>query len=237
MGPFIQEFIEVGTRAASPSRAFASVAEAACSLGFEHCAIGVRLPYPISRPRIETFSNYPEAWRNHYLRSGYLFRDPSVAHGQRSCVARTWDDQLFADEPTMWDEARSAGLRHGWFKSTLETSGCGSMLTLARSHDEFTPNELRAVSEKLSWLAHAAHLVVMRALLPTEATEPNSTLTAREIEVLRWTADGKSSSEIADILTISDNTVNFHIKNAVRKLGANNKTSATVRATVMGLLA
>ena len=54
--------------------------------------------------------------------------------------------------------------------------------------------------------------------------------------MLRWTGDGKTSSDIADILTISDNTVNFHIKNAIKKMGANNKTAAAVKAALSGLL-
>lgn len=61
-------------------------------------------------------------------------------------------------------------------------------------------------------------------------------LTEREIEVLRWTADGKTSADISAILTISDNTVNFHIKNAVAKLGVANKTAAVVKAALLGYL-
>ena len=55
-------------------------------------------------------------------------------------------------------------------------------------------------------------------------------LTEREIDVLRWTADGKTSAEIAEIMCISERTVNFHVNNVVAKLGACNKTSAAVRA-------
>ena len=48
-------------------------------------------------------------------------------------------------------------------------------------------------------------------------------LTNRELAVLRWTGDGKTSSEISEIMGISDSTVNFHIRNAVAKLGTANK--------------
>ncbi|WP_456679747.1 MULTISPECIES: helix-turn-helix domain-containing protein [unclassified Bradyrhizobium] len=43
-------------------------------------------------------------------------------------------------------------------------------------------------------------------------------LSAREEQCLRWVAEGKSSWEIAVILRISRNAVDFHIKNAMRKL-------------------
>jgi DNA-binding CsgD family transcriptional regulator len=45
-------------------------------------------------------------------------------------------------------------------------------------------------------------------------------LTEREREVLRWTAIGKTTPEVARILALSDNTIQFHIKNASLKLGA-----------------
>ncbi|MEQ1638459.1 MAG: LuxR C-terminal-related transcriptional regulator [Methylococcales bacterium] len=62
------------------------------------------------------------------------------------------------------------------------------------------------------------------------------TLTEREKEVLRWTADGKTAGEIADIMTISERTVNFHINYVLDKLGAANKTAATVQAVLLGLI-
>lgn len=68
------------------------------------------------------------------------------------------------------------------------------------------------------------------------APPPTALLTAREIEVLRWLAHGKTSRDTAAILGISADTVNFHVKNATAKLGAANKTAAAVRAVVLGLL-
>lgn len=61
-------------------------------------------------------------------------------------------------------------------------------------------------------------------------------LSAREITVIRWTAVGKTALEISAILSLSERTVKFHIGNAMRKLGANNKTAAAVRATALGLI-
>jgi DNA-binding NarL/FixJ family response regulator len=49
----------------------------------------------------------------------------------------------------------------------------------------------------------------------------NDELTARELDVLRLIRDGFRNKQIADQLSISENTVNFHIKNLVDKLQAN----------------
>jgi len=61
-------------------------------------------------------------------------------------------------------------------------------------------------------------------------------LTKREVEILRWTANGKSAEEIAQIQHLSVNTIHYHIKKSIAKLDAPNKTAAAVKAAVLGLL-
>jgi DNA-binding NarL/FixJ family response regulator len=56
-------------------------------------------------------------------------------------------------------------------------------------------------------------------------------LNEREIECLTWSARGKTSPEIAQIVNISKRTVNFHIENACRKLNVATRTEAVVKAT------
>jgi len=61
-------------------------------------------------------------------------------------------------------------------------------------------------------------------------------LTARELEVLRLIRDGHRNKQIAERLSIAETTVNFHIKNLVDKLGANDRTHAVTIALRRGLL-
>jgi DNA-binding NarL/FixJ family response regulator len=61
-------------------------------------------------------------------------------------------------------------------------------------------------------------------------------LTPREIEVLRCIRDGQRNKEIAGNLEIAETTVNFHIKNLVDKLGANDRAHAVTIAIRRGLL-
>jgi DNA-binding NarL/FixJ family response regulator len=61
-------------------------------------------------------------------------------------------------------------------------------------------------------------------------------LTARELEVLSLIQDGSRNKQIADQLSISETTVNFHIKNLVDKLQANDRTHAVTIAVRRGLL-
>jgi DNA-binding NarL/FixJ family response regulator len=61
-------------------------------------------------------------------------------------------------------------------------------------------------------------------------------LTTRESEVLRLIRDGYRNKQIAYHLSISETTVNFHIKNLVDKLQANDRTHAVTIALRRGLL-
>jgi LuxR family quorum-sensing system transcriptional regulator CciR len=61
-------------------------------------------------------------------------------------------------------------------------------------------------------------------------------LTQRERECLLWTARGKSASVISVILGLSENTVNFYVKNAMKKLGTTNRVIAVVLAVRSGMI-
>ena len=61
-------------------------------------------------------------------------------------------------------------------------------------------------------------------------------LTTRELEVLRLIRDGYRNKQIADQLAIAETTVNFHIKNLVDKLQANDRTHAVTIALRRGIL-
>lgn len=84
----------------------------------------------------------------------------------------------------------------------------------------------------MRWLANTAHQGFSRIL----ASRWHIPLSSREKEVLRWAADGKTNSEISEIMTISVATVKFHTHNAAVKLGAANRTATVTRAALMGLL-
>ncbi|MGB0506158.1 MAG: response regulator transcription factor [Pikeienuella sp.] len=60
-------------------------------------------------------------------------------------------------------------------------------------------------------------------------------LSPREVDCLQWLTHGKSNREIAGILSISDNTVHFHVKNVFRKLGVDSRTQAANKARKAGM--
>lgn len=212
------------------------VVSLARDLGFDHCAYGLRMPTPLTQPKIAMFNNYPVVWQRRYQEKSYLAVDPTVQHGMRSLLPVIWSENLFAPARELWEDARSFGLDVGWAQASRDINGVGGMLTLARSSDPISGAELQDKRLKMAWLSQMAHLGMSRLLAVKMIPEIGVQLSCREIEVLRWTGDGKTSGEIADILNISERTVNFHIGNAMIKLNAPNKAAAVVRAAMLGML-
>ena len=61
-------------------------------------------------------------------------------------------------------------------------------------------------------------------------------LTARELEVLQFLAEGLPNKVIAQRMGISESTIKFHVNAIMGKLGAQSRTDAVVRATRLGLV-
>jgi DNA-binding CsgD family transcriptional regulator len=216
---------------------FARITAAARQLGFEHCAFGLRAPWPLQAPETVMLNSYSGAWQAHYAQEGYLACDPTIRRGLCSTDPLLWSDEVFTDTPALWADAQAAGLCVGWAQSSLEPCGIGSLLTLVRSAEPLTDAELRAHEPRMRWLVQIAHLHLSRLLVPQLMADPvMPPLIEREIDILKWTGDGKTAEEIAGILKISVHTIHYYIKHSVEKLGAANKTAAVVRAMAMGLL-
>lgn len=208
----------------------------AAELGFEYCAYTMRSPLPMVAPRVVGLNNYPAAWQRLYCERNYGAIDPTLARGAASVLPFVWTEALFAQAGQFRAEARAHGLEVGWSQSCYDGKGSGGLLTLARSRDPVSDTELRLKTHRMSWLAQVTHETLAERMLAKLSPESAVCLTTREVDVLRWTADGRTSSEVSDILAISERTVNFHINNTLAKLNALNKTAAVVKAARLGLL-
>jgi two-component system, NarL family, response regulator DevR len=75
--------------------------------------------------------------------------------------------------------------------------------------------------------------LVVRSL--TGETGPPA-LTDRELEVVRLVAQGATNLRVARELFVSESTVKYHLRTAMRKLGASDRTELVYRASARGLL-
>jgi DNA-binding CsgD family transcriptional regulator len=69
-----------------------------------------------------------------------------------------------------------------------------------------------------------------------EASSAKAPLSPRELECLKWVLDGKSDTDIGEILGISPNTVHFHVERVKKKLGVRTRTQAAATVMTLGYL-
>ena len=86
--------------------------------------------------------------------------------------------------------------------------------------------------ERLSLTVYNAYRTIHRkeASLATQ----RASLSSKERDVLNWVAGGKTDDEIAEILSISPNTVDSHMRNIYRKLHAHSRVTAVVEGIRQG---
>ncbi|NUF53975.1 LuxR family transcriptional regulator, partial [Acinetobacter seifertii] len=216
---------------------FEVVKSTASKLGFDYCAYGMQSPLSIAEPKTIMLNNYPQAWQQRYVEQQYVKVDPTVQHCMVSLKPLVWSSQYTHTqaEKDFWEEARSYGLNVGWAQSSRDFIGTRGMLTLARSSDQLSEKEQKAQYTNMYWLTQTVHSSIAKIVNDVEFSQFNLYLTNREKEVLRWTAEGKTSAEIAQILGVSERTINFHLSNSMQKLNVNNKISAAIRAVMLGL--
>ena len=98
----------------------------------------------------------------------------------------------------------------------------------------------RPLREQAEWLARRARLTLAGDLAaeaadPSEHVRQQYGLTARELEVLRLVAIGRSNRDIATELFISAKTASVHVSNIMSKLGVSSRVEAAAIAFRLGL--
>lgn len=230
------DLLTLADSAKSASELFAGLLNVSRELGFEYCAYGIRSPFPISSPKVVMLNNYPSEWYNRYCKNDCMIVAHPVKRGEQCLAPVICSDDHSVSIRDFWEDAQLHGLHFGFAQSIRDLRGFTGLLTLARSEDPLDDGELSTLREIMPWLTQVSHLAMSELLVAQLLPGCEMDLTTREVEVLRWTAEGKTSVEIALILRITERTVNYHINNACDKLRATNRTAAAVRAALLGLL-
>ncbi|CCM74602.1 helix-turn-helix transcriptional regulator [Rhizobium mesoamericanum] len=113
---------------------------------------------------------------------------------------------------------------------THESSGGRGAVSFSGDREAFTTEEMR----ELHYIS--VHVFDRLAEIRSHDNRVTDTLTDREIDCLNWTAAGKTSVEIAEILTLSEHTVNHYLNRATKKLDTVNRTQAVAKALRIGLI-
>jgi DNA-binding NarL/FixJ family response regulator len=102
--------------------------------------------------------------------------------------------------------------------------------------DDGAEMELDAARSTFDQLGAVPDLARVDSMSRAEDTEAPAGLTAREVEVLRLVAKGKTNRAIADELIVSEKTVASHLSHIFTKLDLTSRAAATAFAYENGLV-
>lgn len=179
--------------------------------------------------------------------AGYL-REHKQADGQYVCpIVRQW---LGSGDVQLVEAAHATGFDPVW-RARFEASGLQNvaahgMYDFSRHYTSYfsfhqIPGPLgerhRFLLQIFCPSLHAALLRILHAIkAEASAARKGRALTARELEVLGWVCEGKTSSEIASILGIAQSTVRNQIQSILVKLRVNTRAQAAAKAIKKGLV-
>ena len=178
--------------------------------------------------------NLPEDWVSEYLLNNYVACDPIVRHCTEVRDPFYWreaiDATAAAKSRNVMLRAEQFGLTNGVCFPIHNINGFEAGVSVSGSPNPLQRTEIRALYLASVMAFNALRRIRIDHSLRIEA------ISQRECEILTWSALGRTSKEIAYILFLSENTVNVHIKNAINKLSAKNKTEAVAIAVRKGII-
>lgn len=179
---------------------------------------------------------FPDHWVREYMAENYSQIDPIPQLAAKLSHPFFWSEA--ADLADLSDAQRGylQRLADSDLGDGLAMQVYGPNMRNAYIELGFGPRSPHLSGADISELRCAAQMAHLRYCEITAARQKPADLSPRELEVLRWIAEGKSNSVIAEILGISRHTVDTMVRRMFDKLEVNDRVSAAVRGLGYGLL-
>lgn len=174
------------------------------------------------------FGNPNMAWADSYFRDQLYLDDPVVTFALTAQKAEFWDEAFRPDRITnaarrVLSIAAEAGARDGYLVPVPLHTGEIMIVSYQGERLERHPD----VAGVLRGLAHYYGVEAQRLHLNRRAAGRSlSSLTGRQMEIMNLVMLGRRNREIAETLSLSVKTVEYHLANIHAQLGATNTKEA-----------
>jgi LuxR family transcriptional regulator, quorum-sensing system regulator BjaR1 len=197
------------------------------------------LPHQADEFEAATILNgWPNEWYRRYMSCRYYESDAVAVKARTTLDPFYWSDvdgdlSEASLQRRIMHEAAELGLRDGLLIPVYGARGEQYCVTMAGRNIDRRDRVKQAV-HLMALYAHSRAQQLVR--IPQAIRVSTDSLTAREKDCLQWVAVGKSDWEIGEILGISVYTVNAHLRKALTKLNAANRTHAVVKALQQAMI-
>lgn len=185
-----------------------------------------------------SFGNVPDGHAEASKDASHALRDPVLERLTTQPLPVVYDQRTYvaAGAGELWEAQAPYGYSTG-IAVKLHLPG-DKMFLLGLDREEALPTTGQGMMQLvggLQLLASHAMVAADRLLSLAATTAEFPKLTKRELDVLGWTAQGKTAWEVGVILGMSEKTVNFHLGNAMRKLEVSSKHQAVLKCIAAGI--
>lgn len=163
-------------------------------------------------------------------------RDPVLKRLKKLSVPFIYNQSLYVDEGAgdLWEQQAAYGYKTGISVALHLPNRMHFLLGVDRASP--MPKDESKVARMLADLQLAAVHAQDAAVRLMAGQVAVPLLSARELEVLKWSMHGKTAAEVGMILGISASTVNYFVGRVLVKLEVENKHHAVLKAINLGLL-
>ncbi|NOZ10253.1 MAG: LuxR family transcriptional regulator [Gammaproteobacteria bacterium] len=209
-------------------------------LNFRNIIYVVKCPETFTRSSTVFVGDYPSEWVERYSERGYVNIDPVALHCFNSQSPYHWKHYNEHTEGVVrkfFGEAEEFKLCDGISIGTSHFDGKTGLISLAvdRSMAKDSAQQRHAIIY-MNALQPFIHERISQLFQQSQKSTLSIHLTEREKTCLVWVAEGKTAHDIAAILSISEATVVFHLKNSIQKLNVTNRSQAIAKSVLLGLI-
>lgn len=185
---------------------------------------------------VSVITTWPAELLTLYDAEDYLHASVVVRHLRKSTVPMQFDVAKMAGavDGQKLASVAPAFIQHrmqcGAFFPVCDPAGGRGSVGFSGDREPFTSYEM------MQLLMMSTHVFDRIHHISRRDQRIGEDLTQREIDCLTWTAAGKTSLEISNILNLSEHTVNHYLNRATKKLDTVNRTQAVAKALRMGII-
>ncbi|VXB94913.1 DNA-binding transcriptional regulator, CsgD family [Pseudomonas sp. 8BK] len=179
---------------------------------------------------------YSSEWVDIYFRKSFHLQDPVLKLAEHETHAFSWGAG-YANEAPSKEFLHLSRQFVGNNGIACCVSGRSRTSTTLISMTLPEREQAQDYVDALDYLAPHLHEIFNRQGSLNRHSLMAPEISQREIEVLHWAKEGKSTWDISNILSISERTVKFHFGNIFRKLDVLNRSQAIAKAIHFGVIA
>lgn len=209
--------------AETPQSLFFALERGCSALGFDAFMLSCHRPSKAELVMNPIFTTYTEEFLNDYERLNWLDDDVLVARTIGGCRPFIWDGtrERYSDvrSQSFLEFLHENRLAAGIMVPLAHGPGHASLMSLAAYRPMQVPHDLVRTAQHVAEAGQTqAEMLGLCSTISADEAIGLRTLTGRQLEILKWIADGKSNTDIATIMNLRRRAVQYHVSRILFKL-------------------